>query len=67
MANKERTVETFLIRGIQAAIARDPVSGSVWGKSSQINASVSFNVLTRVALRNLQQNAIIRHINRYFQ
>jgi hypothetical protein len=55
-------VVTFWIRGIQATIATYPVSGSVRGKSSQMNASVSLNIRTTVALRSLQQNEIIRHI-----
>jgi hypothetical protein len=54
-------VVTLWIRGIQATIDRDPVSGSVRGRSSQMNASVNLNVLTRVDLRNLQNNAIIYH------
>jgi hypothetical protein len=40
------------------------VSGSVRGKSSHMNASVIFNIRTTVALRNLQQKAIFRHISR---
>jgi hypothetical protein len=47
--------EILSTRGIQAAIAKDPVSGSVWGRSSQMNASVSLNIRTRAALRNLQE------------
>jgi hypothetical protein len=57
-------VVTLWMSGIHAAIARDPVSGSVRGKSSQINASVNLNVRKTVALRNLRQNTIIRHIQR---
>jgi hypothetical protein len=40
------------------------VLGSVMGRSSQMNASVSLNIRTRAALRNLQKNTILHHISR---
>jgi hypothetical protein len=43
----------FWIRGIQAAIVRDPVTGSLVGRSSQMNASVNSNIRTIASLRNL--------------
>jgi len=46
-------VVNFWIRGIQAAIVRDPVTGSDVGRSSQMNASVSRNIRTIASLRNL--------------
>jgi len=46
-------VANFRIRGIQAAIVRDPVTGSVVGRSSQMNASVSRNIRTIASLWNL--------------
>jgi len=45
----------FWIRGIQAAIVRDPVTGSLVGRSSQMNASVSNNIRTIASFRNLHQ------------
>ena len=53
----------FWIRGIHAAIVRDPVTGSVVGRSSQMNASVSSNIRTIASLRNLIQSTRYKRIN----
>jgi len=56
MAVVVKIEENFWIREIQAAIVRDPVTGSVVGRSSQMNASVSRNIRTIASLRNLINN-----------
>lgn len=50
------------IRGIQATIVKEPVSGSVVGKSSQMNASVSLSTRTIASPRNLWHRTVIHHI-----
>jgi hypothetical protein len=48
--------ENLWIRGIKPAIVRVPVTGSLVGRSSQMNASVSRNIRTIAFLLKLIKN-----------